>query len=244
MEKLLIGTSAFYNYKWKGAFYPESVASKNWFAFYCEHFDTFEINATFYKFPTLKTMQNWYAKSPEGFVYAVKAPKLITHIRRFENCTDEIQQFYAICQAGLREKLGAMLFQMPPSFAFSDERLELLLTSLDSNLPNVVEFRHESWWQRHVKERLERHNIVFCTPSYPGLPEDVIITNGVAYIRLHGRPELFYASYHEDELKSFLAQARASEKAFIYFNNTASAAGIENALLMKTLWANALSLGK
>ncbi|MBD3582716.1 DUF72 domain-containing protein [Flavobacterium sp. D33] len=244
MDKLLIGTSAFYNGKWKGIFYPETLASKEWFAFYCAHFNTFEINATFYKFPTLKTMQGWNSKSPEGFTYAVKAPKLITHIKRFENCSEEIRQFYEVCQAGLQEKLGALLFQLPPSFSYSEQRLELILSNLDPALPNVVEFRHKSWWRDDVSDALEKNNTAFCTPSYPGLPDDVIITRDIAYIRLHGTPKLFYSSYAKDDLMRFLAQAATAKTVFIYFNNTASAAGIENALLVKSLSPNALSLGK
>jgi len=235
---ITIGCSGFYNRQWKGVFYPEDMPSKEWFAFYCEHFNTYEINATFYKFPTLRVMQNWYKKAPEGFIYAVKASKQITHIKKFDDCKEEINQFYAVIKEGLVDKLGCVLFQLPPSFSYSEERLHNITTSLNPDFKNVVEFRNESWWRDDVYEALAQHNITFCTVNYPKLPKTVIATTPTVYVRLHGNPKLFYSEYSEVELKELhediLNQKELSE-VYIYFNNTASSAAIINAQQFKKL---------
>ncbi len=229
---ITVGCSGFYNRQWKGIFYPEDMPSKEWFAYYCEHFSTFEINATFYKFPTLRVMLNWYKKAPEGFIYAVKAPKQITHIKKFEDCEDDINQFYTVIKEGLAEKLGCVLFQLPPGFSYSEERLQNIVSSLNADYKNVVEFRNESWWRPSVYNALAKNNIIFCTVNYPKLPTEVINTTPTGYIRLHGNPKLFYSEYSEAEIKELykdiVSQKELSE-VFIYFNNTASKAGILNA---------------
>ncbi|NUY82106.1 DUF72 domain-containing protein [Flavobacterium sp. MAH-1] len=235
MQRLLIGTSAYNNGYWKGLFYPSDMPSKQWFSFYCEHFGTFEINATFYRFPTLKTMKTWHQKSPDGFVYSVKAPKLITHLKRFTDCDEEIAQFYKVCHEGLGRKLGWILFQLPPSFAYDESKLDMIVDSLDKTFFNVVEFRHRSWWRDDVLEKLEQNNIGFCSPSYPNLPEDIVISNGTAYIRLHGKPKLFYSAYSREHLEFLLKKCEDAKTVVIYFNNTASTAGIENALELKKM---------
>lgn len=211
------------------------MPSKQRFSFYCEHFATFEINATFYRFPTLETMQAWHQKCPDDFVYSVKAPKLITHLKRFANCNEEIAQFYKVCREGLGHKLGWILFQLPPSFAYGESKLDIIVNRLDKTFRNVIEFRHPSWWRDDVFEKFAHDNIVFCSPSYPNLPEEVVVSNGTAYIRLHGKPKLFYSAYSHDDLKLLLKKCDGAKTVAIYFNNTASAAGIENALELKNM---------
>ena len=230
MKDVHIGCSSFYNRKWSGIFYPEDLPSKDWFRFYANQFKTFEINATFYKFPTLRIMQNWYDRSPSGFLYSIKAPKIITHLKRFEDCKDELSQFYRICKDGLAEKLGCLLFQLPPSFSYDENRLQLILSQLDNSFTNVVEFRNETWWRDDVKQAFTDRNIVFCSVSYPKLPDEITVTNNISYLRLHGNPRLFYSEYDSSELQKFNDRMPESGKSFVYFNNTASEAGIKNAL--------------
>lgn len=238
MSKLAVhtGTSGFYNKSWVGIFYPEGMRGKDWFTYYCKHFSTFEINTTFYKFPTLRIMQNWYNRAPEGFIYAVKAPKVITHLRRFANCETEIAQFYNVCCEGLAEKLGPVLFQLPPSFSYSEERLNMILEALNPEFDNVVEFRNVSWWREDVYSSLAAKNITFCSVSYPKLPEDIVATTALVYVRLHGSDELFYSEYSPEYVSALankLADLPGLNKAFVFFNNTASTAGIINAVQFK-----------
>jgi len=159
--QLTTGCSGYYNKEWATIFYPEGMPTSQWFEFYCRHFNTFEINATFYRFPTTKTLQTWYKKAPQGFTYAVKAPKQITHIKRFIDCEEEIEKFYTACRDGLADKLGCILFQLPPSFSYSEERLQLITWALQPGFKNVVEFRNESWWRQDVYDILAQNNIIF-----------------------------------------------------------------------------------
>jgi uncharacterized protein YecE (DUF72 family) len=237
-KNLHIGCSSFYNRYWKNVFYPENISSSKWFEYYCEHFDTYEINGTFYKFPTLKTMENWYQKTSENFFFSVKAPKVITHSKRFIDCESLIKDFYAICSNGLRHKLRCVLFQLPPNFHYTNEKLLFIINQLDLEFNNVVEFRHPSWWIPEVWNELSKNNITFCSVSHPQLPETICTACPIIYIRLHGRTKMFYSNYSTEELSAINDVINSYEKlkaTFVYFNNTASAAGVLNALELKNL---------
>lgn len=232
-----IGCSSYNTRQWKGIFYPEDIPGSKWFGYYAGQFNTYELNGTFYKFPTVKSLQTWYNKVPDGYLFSAKAPKLITHLKRFADCEREINDFYTACRQGLADKLACVLFQLPPSFSYTEERLKLITSSLDPQFKNVVEFRHDSWWNQEVYDALSVHNITFCSVDYPKLPSPVIATSSVGYYRFHGSPKLFYSQYAEEQLK-VVYDSIAAEKfkeAYIYFNNTASEAGILNALQMKSM---------
>jgi uncharacterized protein YecE (DUF72 family) len=195
------------------------------------------MNGTFYKFPTLKIMENWYQKVPDDFLFSVKAPKEITHTKIFIDCEILIKDLYSVCSNGLKHKLGCVLFQLPPSFQFSNEKLLLIISQLDLKFNNVIEFRHPSWWIPEVWDELSKNNITFCSVSHPKLPETVFTQFPVIYIRLHGNPKMFYSEYSAEELNEMnaIVQSKKEQPAFVYFNNTASSAGILNALEMKKL---------
>lgn len=236
-ENVHIGCSSYYTRQWKGIFYPENIPGSKWFDYYASQFTTYELNGTFYKFPTVKSLTTWYKKVPEGYLFSVKAPKLITHLKRFADCEREINDFYTACHDGLADKMACVLFQLPPSFSYTEERLQLVINSLNPEFKNVVEFRNESWWQQEVFDALQAHNITFCSVDYPKLPNRIIITNDLAYYRFHGSPKLFYSQYTEQQLQEVYKAIITSnaKEAYIYFNNTASEAGITNALSMKTM---------
>ena len=235
-KEIHIGCSSFYNTYWRGIFYPEELARKEWFAYYCKHFDTYELNATFYRFPTLKSLQNWYDKSPDNFLFSVKAPKVITHLKKFVDCKQEINDFYEIVQEGFKDKLGSILFQFPPSFDYTPEHLSLIVASLNLEFKNVIEFRNDTWWREEVYAVFSKNNITFCSVNYPNLPTEIIKISEICYYRLHGNPKLFYSSYTDKELKEISKSLLAENKfkrMFVYFNNTANSAGILNALALK-----------
>ncbi len=235
-KQILAGCSSYYNRKWIDIFYPQALPTKDWFAYYCEHFNTYELNASFYKFPTAKSLQAWHKKSPEGFIFSVKAPKVITHTKKFVACELELTEFYAACREGLKDKLGCVLFQLPPSFAYSPEKLALIINALNADFKNVIEFRNASWWTQAVFDAFIKNKLIFCSVSYPGLPATIIATNSTGYVRLHGDPKLFYSEYSEAQLSEMceeIERAKKLKKVFIYFNNTASTAGILNALTIK-----------
>lgn len=228
-----VGCSGFHYKEWKEEFYPKELPPSQWFEFYAQHFNTLELNVTFYRFPQLKSLQNWYAKSPENFVFSAKVPRTVTHYKRFVETQELITKFYQTLKEGLAEKLGAVLFQLPPQFSFTDERLELLLSQLDESFTNVIEFRHESWWRKEVMDVLQQKNISFSGVSFPKIAHDeAVITSPVAYYRFHGVPQLFYSEYNEAFLKKIVKQIAGDpqvKKAFLYFNNTASVAALHNA---------------
>jgi len=230
-----IGLSAYNNSYWKGIFYPEDLPASKRFEFYCQHFSTYEINATFYKFPTEKSLKAWYDKSPDGFLFSVKAPKLVTHLKKFNDVQNEIDEFYKLCSEGLKEKLGFVLFQLPPSFNYSEERLNAIIGSLNAEFKNVVEFRNETWWRQDVFDALAENKITFCSVSYPKLSDAVIANTLTVYARLHGVPKLFYSGYSDEFLKNLVEQVNKSDAsdAYIYFNNTAGPEGIINALALQ-----------
>jgi uncharacterized protein YecE (DUF72 family) len=235
---IIIGCSSYYNSQWKGLFYPEDVPTSKWFEYYCRHFNTYELNSTFYKFPTVKSLQTWYKKTPEGFLFSAKAPKHITHLKKFVDCEQELKEFYSACREGLADKLSCILFQLPPSFSYTEEHLELVLKSMNPDYNNVIEFRNESWWKQEVYDALAKNNITFCSVNYPKLPTDVIATNSIGYVRFHGNPRLFYSQYTPEELEHTIQDIVANQQlkeVYIYLNNTASTAAIINAQQLKQL---------
>lgn len=231
-----IGCSGFHYKEWKDHFYPPKLPQRRWFEYYSSRFDTLELNVTFYRFPQLKSLQNWYTVSPSHFYFSVKAPRLITHYKQFRECGQLLDDFYTTIAEGLQDKLGPVLFQLPPAYAYTPERLFLLTENMRSGFRNVIEFRHASWWIPEVYEALKKSAIIFCGINHPGLPIDPIVNNSIAYYRFHGVPKRYYSSYTETELKTIADELLANnelKECWIYFNNTASLAAIENALWLK-----------
>ena len=233
-----IGCSGFHYKDWKGRFYPEGLPQRKWFDFYCEHFKTLELNVTFYRFPQLSFLQTWYGKSPADFRFAVKAPRAITHYKKFNDTTELISSFYDTINQGLQEKLGPVLFQLPPSFTYDDEKLDRIISSLNPTFKNVLELRHVSWWNDTVYQKLASHNITFCGMSHPNLPNDVIQNTSVVYYRFHGVPVLYRSPYSEDFLQGVIDAVKQNpgiREGWFYFNNDFDAVGVNNAKDMISL---------
>jgi uncharacterized protein YecE (DUF72 family) len=227
-----IGCSGFHYKEWKGIFYPDKLGAAKWFDYYCRHFNTIELNVTFYRFPQLATLQGWHARSPEGFLFAVKAPRLITHYKKFDDCAGLLRDFYGTIGEGLKEKLGFVLFQLPPQLVYSEAMLQRIAGSLDGSFANTVEFRHDSWWRPEVYQQLAQHHVSFCGISHPRLPDQVIINTPAVYYRFHGVPDLYRSAYSSSQLEETVLQLLTNKtvvSAHIYFNNTAGPAAIDNA---------------
>jgi len=235
--KIYIGCSGFHYKEWKGIFYPDGLPQTKWFAFYCDHFNTLELNVTFYRFPTVKTLSKWYESSPANFTFSVKAPKAITHFKKFNDCERMLNDFYNTSLEGLHEKLGCILFQLPPQLIYSAELLEKIISNLNPAFKNVLEFRHASWWNKDVISRLRKSNIAFCGISYPKLPDEVIKTNSLLYYRLHGVPVLYKSAYSQNFLENLQEKIlkQKIKEVWIYFNNTWGTAAIENAKIIQNL---------
>ncbi|WP_226064773.1 DUF72 domain-containing protein [Kaistella polysaccharea] len=232
-NKLYIGCSSFSVGYWKGIFYPENLPSKDYLSYYAAHLKAIEINSTFYRKPTAKTLEKWKESTPDDFKFFIKIPKTITHISRLEDTFEMTANFCKHIADGLQDKLAGFLFQLSPSFKNTPENLEKVVKTVDHRFLNVVEFRHESWWNSEIQNTLKENNIIFCGVSIPkNIPDDFISNNECfAYYRLHGVPEMFKSSYSEEQLQK-LANDLENFKGtlFIFFNNTYGTAGIKNAL--------------
>jgi uncharacterized protein YecE (DUF72 family) len=233
-----IGTSGYYYRHWSGPFYPPDLKTHRWFRFYAERFDTVEINASFYRFPTESAVKRWRAQAPEGFLYAVKAPRLITHLKRFHDTGGLMADLYGVLTAHLGGKLGPVLFQLPPSVHHDPAWLDGMLGQLDGACVNAIEFRHPSWWRADVRRRVERAGAVFVSVSAPGLPDDLVVSNGRAYLRMHGVP-MYRQDYSESALAAWADRLKGcgAGEAFVYFNNDAEGHAPHNALALRGMLA-------
>jgi uncharacterized protein YecE (DUF72 family) len=236
MAKWWIGCSGFHYKHWKTIFYPENLAQTRWFDYYNNRFKTLELNVTFYRFPRLPYLESWYQKSPDIFTFSVKAPRAITHYRKFVKAERYLEDFYGTVREGLKDKLGCVLFQMPEVIAYKEQKLQQIIESLDPTFINVLEFRNETWWNQEVYNKLARHNITFCGMSHPALPRQVIHNTNTLYYRFHGVPDLYKSKYDlpilqriSDEIES----DAATKAAFIYFNNDIDGSAITNAFEME-----------
>lgn len=233
-----IGCSGFHYKHWRGTFYPEKLAMTKWFDFYCQHFSTLELNVTFYRFPQLSFLQTWHNTSPDDFRFAVKAPRAITHYKKFNNTIDLLNSFYDTVNNGLQKKLGPVLFQIPPNYNYTEEKLDKIIKALNPAFNNVLEPRHPSWWQASIYKKLADHNITFCGMSHPTLPDDVIQNTPVVYYRFHGAEQLYRSRYTIKALQQIADAVKRNEKikqAWFYFNNDVETHAIYNAKEMASI---------
>ena len=241
---IFIGTSG-YNYPhwWNDVFYPSDVPQKKWLEFYTQYFDTVELNVSFYRLPTKEAFQAWSRRTPEKFSFAVKGSRFITHIKRLKDCREPLSLLLDHASP-LKQKLGALLWQLPPRFRFQEERLEgfcVLLSTLPRarSLRHAFEFRDESWLCREAIRILEEFNFALCIAHGSGLPPVQAVTSDYVYLRLHGGEVLYGSSYSDKELKDWAGRIenwRAKGKTvFVYFNNDAYGFAVKNALALKKM---------
>ncbi len=217
-----IGTSG-YNYPaWKGSFYPSDLPTAKMLPYYAARFPTVEINATFYRMPTPKTVAGWAAATPEGFVLALKAPQRITHFARLRNVDDPLR-FFCDAARTLGPKLGPLLFQLPPNFKKDTDRLAETLFQLPSDLRCAWEFRHESWLADDVYDLLGRRNAALCIADSEASSTPLVATADFGYLRLRDE------GYTEDDLARWAATIERLGtrwgEAFVYFKHEESGTG-------------------
>src|SRR5262245_59024599 len=180
---VLVGTSG-YNYpEWRGTFYPAGFPASKMLRYYAERFSTVEINYTFYRMPSAKTLAGWDAETPDGFRLALKAPQRITHFARLKD-VDEPLRYFLDTAGRLGPKLGPILFQLPPNFKQDVSRLQDLLARLPTGLRYAFEFRHPSWLDDAVYARLERKNAALCIADTADATTPLIACADFGYLRL------------------------------------------------------------
>ncbi|MDD3787717.1 MAG: DUF72 domain-containing protein [Petrimonas sp.] len=232
MKEVYVGCSGFSNNDWKGGFYPENLSPKEYLHFYSGVFNAVEINSTFYRTPSSQTIQNWYSQTPGNFRFFIKIPKRITHTARLNAVSADVNDFCGLFIQGLREKNGGFLFQLPPSFVYSEENLARVLQATSDGCLNVMEFRHASWWTDHVMKALAEKGIVFSGVSIPkDIPYEVNVNHsGFLYYRLHGKPVMFKSAYSDEFLDGLAVQLKNADRtSYIFFNNTWGMSAIRNA---------------
>jgi uncharacterized protein YecE (DUF72 family) len=177
------GTSGFQYPEWKGSFYPENFSTAKMLLFYSERFSTTEINYSFYRIPTAKTLERWSVATPENFRFSFKAPKEITHTRKLRDCEDVLARF-AGALGVIKPKLGVVLFQLPPFFKKDSTLLESFLDSLPKELKYAFEFRHDSWFDDDIFAALKKRNVALCIAESETLSTPLMFTAGFGYFRL------------------------------------------------------------
>jgi uncharacterized protein YecE (DUF72 family) len=232
-----VGCSGWFYWHWRGGFYPAELPTKNWFAHYAKHFKTVELNAPFYSWPTIATVQAWVRQAGRRqFVYTVKVSELITHVKRFAGTKTLVRDFGLIADL-LSERMGCFLFQLPPSYHFTAARLRNILNQLDHSRRNVVEFRHKSWWNESVYKAFRKTGTIFCSCSGPRLPDELIKTADDIYIRFHGVKQWYRHDYTAEELDVWAKRIEAcgAKTVWAYFNNDRDGYAIKNARALSRL---------
>lgn len=233
-----IGCSGWSYKHWRGIFYPQGLPQKRWFGRYAEEFDTVEINASFYRLPLAATFDGWREKAPEGFRYALKVNRFITHLKKLVGVEDEVDRFIDLARR-LGQTLGPLLYQLPPSLHKDLPRLDRFLSRLPHDMEHVVEFRHPSWYDDEVRALLDRHQVGFVAHDLRGLISPRWATGRTAYVRFHGSGGRYSGRYSDDSLLEWtdwcLQQARSARSVWCYFNNDIHGHAIEDARTLKSM---------
>lgn len=238
MSEIRIGCSG-WNYRhWRGLFYPDGLPVKRWFAHYAAAFDTVEINNSHYRLPEAQVFNAWREAAPPGFLYAVKASRFLTHHKKLKDPEEPIDRLVGRARH-LGERLGPLLYQLPPRWRLDLARLRDFLDLLPRDVVHVLEFREPSWMTDAVFALLEERGMSFCTHDMPGLDVPRLAVGPIAYVRFHGTTGKYVGRYPRETLESWHGwmreQADAGRQVLAYFNNDIHGHAIEDALELKRL---------
>ncbi len=233
-----IGTSGWHYRHWFGRFYDEKLPSARMLQFYARHFDTVELNNSFYKLPTEAAFACWRDSTPPDFCFAVKASRFITHNKKLKDPGNALEKFLPRAEA-LKKKLGPILFQLPPRWRVNADRLEEFLSVLPCRRRYAFEFREPSWHASRIFEILRRHNAALCVYHLAGFQSPLEPTADFVYVRLHGPDGRYQGSYSDAQLNEWAERigewARKLRSIYVYFDNDQAAYAAQNALELKKL---------
>ncbi len=231
-----IGTSGWHYNHWSQLFYPAQLPKSKWLEHYAKHFDTVEINNTFYQLPKQQTFENWHKQAPKNFLYTVKANRYITHIKKLKDTSGPLERFFERACL-LKQNLGPVLYQLPPNFHKDLDRLETFISLLPKNLPAVFEFRHKSWFSEDTYKLLREFNAAFCIHDMSGIKTPRVITADTIYIRFHGPTGKYAGNYSKSTLQNWAQwikeHIKKAHSLYAYFNNDIHAYAIHNAKTLK-----------
>ena len=239
-KKIYVGTSG-YNYAhWINKFYPKDIPQKMRLEFYTQHFNSVELNVTFYRLPKDTVFQNWYKRTPSDFRFVIKGSRFITHIKRLKDVGEPLKLFMQRA-AHLKNKLTCVLWQTPPNLSYDASRIKSFIKHL-KKWPRYLysfEFRNESWFNEELYDMLKGNNINLCTADSPSYPYKEILTSNFIYLRFHGEKKLYGSKYSPSELKKWEGKSAMWMKdrniLFAFFNNDAYGFAVENALYFQKL---------
>lgn len=229
-----IGTSGFQYPEWKGAFYPEKISTRLMLPYYAERFGTTESNYSFRSIPSPKTIEAWAAATPTCFNFSFKAPQKVTHFAKLRGCAETVRYFHKVISA-LGEKLGSVLFQLPPTFKKDAALLNSFLKDLPSDMRTTFEFRHESWFDDEVYGCLRDHRVALCIAESETLVTPPVATADFGYLRL--RREDYTPAQIKHWARWIEDQRPHWSEAFIYFKHEEQAVGPKFAQQMQAALA-------
>ena len=231
IHKCYIGTSGWNYNHWKEVFYPKGLPSSEWLEFYARQFDTVEINYSFYRLPEYKTFEKWCDEVPENFIFAVKASRYLTHQKKLKDAKEPLENIISHTR-GLGDKLGPILYQLPPHWHVNTSRLREFLSILPLDIRHVMEFRDPTWLTDEMFDLLREHKVGYCIMSAPDLPRVMEVTASFAYIRMHNGGYVTEGNYEEPQLEWWADQIRSFMRnvdVYVYFNNDYKGFAIQNA---------------
>ncbi len=230
--KAYIGTSGWHYRHWVGPFYPAGMDSSDFLAYYARCFQTVEINNSFYRLPPKETFAMWRETVPEGFIFAVKASRYITHMKRLKDPQSSLAAFMERVPA-LGDKLGPILFQLPPRMSPDTGRLETFLAALAAGYRFSFEFRDPAWFRPDIFSALEKRNAAFCIFELAGVRSPKKVTADFVYIRLHGPGDAYSGLYSPEALGTWAQDIRRwteqGKDVYCYFDNDQLGYAVRNA---------------
>jgi uncharacterized protein YecE (DUF72 family) len=235
-----IGTSGFQYKEWTKQFYPEGLPQKRWLEYYAEHFNSVEINNSFYRLPQTKTFAGWAERTPPDFRFAIKGSQYITHRLRLKDPGPHVKLFFERAKA-MEQKLGAVLWQLPANLTFNVERLALLAQALKQHSlgRQALEVRHDSWFVEEAYKILRHYNVALVIAHSSKWPyHDDVKTADFLYVRFHGAPRLYASNYSDKSLQEWakkLKDLAGGDDIYAYFNNDANIHAPDNAKTLREL---------
>ncbi|MFA9460513.1 DUF72 domain-containing protein [Thiohalorhabdus methylotrophus] len=236
--RIRIGTSGWQYDHWRGPFYPQDLPKNAFLEYYAERFAATEINSFFYGLPKEETVRKWREGVPDGFRFAVKASRYITHMKKLKDPGPSLERFWERAEA-LGSRLGPVLFQLPPNWKVNADRLRQFLEALPRGPEYTFELRDPSWFDARVYELLQEHGAAFCIYELGETASPLQVTADFVYVRLHGPEEEYAGSYGDEALQAWGQRLREwqdqGKAAYVFFDNDEAGHAARNALRLREM---------
>jgi uncharacterized protein YecE (DUF72 family) len=236
LKRARVGCSGWQYAHWRGNFYDAALPQSRWLEYYASVFDTVEINNSFYRLPEASTFARWAARVPARFVFAVKASRYLTHMKKLKDPEEPLDRLFSRMRA-LGRHLGPVLYQLPPGWKVDLERLEQFLQALPRDASHVLEFRDPSWYADAVFALMERHRVALCLHDMRGSATGRLRVGPLVYVRFHGPSGRYHGSYSDEQLQSWAEWMRQQladgTNVYAYFNNDVGGHAPRNALTLR-----------